>query len=84
MRWRKSAGNCTWFGIAAAGFLVVFLLRSDSEQSEPLVRITPLSLTLLLWLCGCDFPYREPERSAKKHGIRPYGGTDDFRNQATY
>ena|SRR5882724_664127 len=68
MRWRQiPLGIALGFGIAAAGFLVVFLLRSEfGTKVNPLVRITPpiaYIIAVVVWLV--TFLTGEPERSAK-------------------
>jgi hypothetical protein len=55
MRWRQHAfGIVLGFGIAAAGTLVVFLLRSEfGTKLDPVVRITPpiaYIIAVLVWL----------------------------------
>jgi hypothetical protein len=55
MRWRQiPMGIALGFGIAAAGFLVIFLLRSEfGTKVDPIVRITPpiaYIIAVLVWL----------------------------------
>lgn len=55
MRWRQiPIGIALGFGISAAGFLVVFLLRSEfGTKVDPIVRITPpiaYIIAVLVWL----------------------------------
>lgn len=65
MRWRQHAfGVVLGFGIAAAGSLVVYLLRSEfGTKSYPIVRITPplaYIAAVLIWLV--TFLRQEPEQ----------------------
>ncbi|MGC2697488.1 MAG: hypothetical protein WA738_17000, partial [Candidatus Angelobacter sp.] len=65
MRWRQHAfGVVLGFGIAAAGSLIVYLLRSEfGTKLDPIVRITPpiaYIMAVLIWLT--TFLRTEPSR----------------------
>src|SRR5258708_37790600 len=71
MRWQQHAfGIVLGFGIAAAGSLVAFLLRSEfGKNLDPMVRIaTPLTyiIGVAIWLA--TFLRREPSGAAKGDG----------------
>ncbi len=68
MRWRLHAfGVVLGFGVAAAGSLVVYLLRSEfGTKFDPVVRITPpiaYIIAVAIWLA--TFLRGEPEQPAK-------------------
>ncbi|HEY1938957.1 MAG TPA: hypothetical protein VGJ33_13575 [Candidatus Angelobacter sp.] len=67
MRWRQHAfGVVFGFGVAAAGTLVVYLLRSEfGTKFNPIVRITPpiaYIIAVAIWLA--TFARKEPSQSA--------------------
>jgi len=82
LRWRQQAfGVVLGFGIAAAGSLVVYLLRSESgTKVDPIVRITPpiaYIIAVLVWVV--TFLRPEPSQPSLDAIFSPEQMASDFR-----